>query len=77
MDPGMANKGDRLANDLAGSDVAILSSIRDDWDEPNDARVVGSDAANQVLHRDFCVAGSYGQGLFGHGLYELYLRCTP
>jgi hypothetical protein len=77
MDPGMANKGDRLANDLAGSDVAILSSIRDDWDEPNDARVVGSDAANQVLHRDFCLAGSYGQGLFGHGLYELYLRCTP
>ena len=75
MDPGMANKGTRLADDLAHSDVAILSSIRDDWDEPNDSRVIGSDAANQVLHRDFCLAGSYGAGLFGHGLYELYLRC--
>jgi hypothetical protein len=75
MDPGMANKGTRLADDLAGSDVAILSSIRDDWDEPNDARVVGSDAANQVLARDFCLQGSYGAGLFGHALYELYLRC--
>src|SRR4030081_1821990 len=58
MDPGMANKRDRLANGLAGSDVAILSSIRDDCDEPNDARVVGGEAANQVLPRDFCLAGS-------------------
>ena len=75
MDPGMANKGTRMADDLAHSDVAILSSIRDDWVEPNDSRVVGSDAASQVLQRDFCLKGSYGQGLFGHGLYELYLRC--
>jgi hypothetical protein len=74
MDPGMANKGTRLADDLEHSDVVILSSIRDDWDEPNDSRVVGSDAASQVLASDFCMAGSYGAGLFGHGLYELYLR---
>src|SRR3954454_2831905 len=74
MDPGMANRGGRLAEDLERSDVVILSSIRDDWDEPNDSRVVGSDAASKVLESDFCLAGSYGAGLFDHGLYELYLR---
>ncbi len=76
MDPGVANRSDSgLADDLASSDIAILSSIRDDWVEPNASRDLGSDEPNQVLQRDFCKVGSWGQGLFGHGLYELYQRC--
>jgi hypothetical protein len=65
MDPGVANADDSgLARELAASDVVILSSIRDDWVEPN-----------EVLRRDFCLRHSYGTGLFGRGLYELYVRC--
>ena len=76
MDPGVANApGSKLAGDVASADVVILSSIRDDWNEPNDSRKLGSDGPNQVLQRDFCLRGSYGKGLYGHGLYELYLRC--
>jgi hypothetical protein len=52
-----------------------LSSIRDDWVEPNAALDFGSDEPNQVLQRDFCKVGSWGKGLFGRGLYELYQRC--
>jgi hypothetical protein len=76
MDPGVANRSDSgLADDLASSDLVILSSIRDDWVEPNAALDFGSDEPNQVLQRDFCKVGSWGKGLFGRGLYELYQRC--
>jgi hypothetical protein len=76
MDPGVANRPDSgLADDLASSDLVILSSIRDDWVEPNASRDFGSDEPNQVLARDFCMVGSWGQGLLGRGLYELYERC--
>ena len=78
MDPGVANAPDSgLAQDLASSDVVVLSSIRDDWVEPNSSRDFGPDEPNQVLHRDFCLVGSYGKGLFGRGLYELWTRCAP
>jgi hypothetical protein len=76
MDPGVANTTNSgLADDLARSDIVILSSIRDDWDEPNASRDFGSDVPNQVLSRDFCMVGSWGKGLYGRGLYELYQRC--
>lgn len=76
MDPGVANApGSGLDRDLASANVVILSSIRDDWVEPNDSRNVGSDAAVGVLQREFCKVGSFGAGLFGRGLYELYTRC--
>jgi hypothetical protein len=72
MDPGVANaKGSRLASDLASADVAILSSVWNDWDEPNDSRKVGSDAANRVLRRDFCHVRTFGE----RGEYEVYRRC--
>jgi hypothetical protein len=75
MDPGVANAAhSRLARDLASADVAILSSIRDDWAEPNDSRKLGPDTPNQVLHRDFVLMHSYGHGLVGHGLYELWVK---
>ena len=76
MDPGVANAPDSgLASELADADVVILSSIRDDWLEPNDSRLFGDDAPNDVLRRQFCLVNSYGEGLFGRGLYELYTRC--
>ncbi len=77
MDPGVANAPDSgLADELAAADVVILSSIRDDWNEPNDSREFGPDAPNEVLAREFCLVASYGDGLFGRGLYELYDRCA-
>jgi hypothetical protein len=70
MDPGMANaKGSGLADDLKSADIAILSTVWNDWDEPNDSRLFGSDAANKVLRRDFCLVKDYG------GLYLLYKKC--
>jgi hypothetical protein len=76
MDPGVADAEDSgLADEVAAADVVILSSIRDDWDEPNASREFGSEEPNEVLARDFCLRGSYGTGLFGRGLYELYTRC--
>ena len=76
MDPGVANAPDSgLADELRAADIVILSSIRDDWDEPNDSRVFGPNEPNEVIAEEFCAVGSYGEGLFGRGLYELYERC--
>jgi hypothetical protein len=70
MDPGVANADDSgLDEDLASSDIAILSRIWEDWDEPNDSRLVGSDKTAQVLNEHFCHVGTYGE------LYELYQKC--
>jgi hypothetical protein len=83
MDPGVANaKGSRLASDLAHSQIAVLSGVWNDWSEPNDSRKVGSDAANEVLHRDFCRVRTFGRRSDGVALYELWVqrssgRCAP
>jgi hypothetical protein len=76
MDPGVANAEDSgMAEELASADIVILSSVRDDWNEPNDSLIRGSEEPNRVLERHFCLVESYGEGLFGRGLYELYQRC--
>jgi hypothetical protein len=76
MDPGVANaENSGLADDLAASDIVILSSIRDDWHEPNASLDFGSEQATKVLQTQFCMVGSWGKGLYGRGLYELYQRC--
>jgi hypothetical protein len=76
MDPGVANAKDSgLAHEVAKADVLILSSIRDDWNEPNDSNRFGPDEPNRVVRRDFCLVQSFGKGLFGRGLYEVYTRC--
>jgi hypothetical protein len=78
MDPGVANAPDSgLADEIAAADVVILSTIRDDWNEPNDSLLFGPDEPNQVLARDFCLVGSFGIDPFDpdRGLYELYTRC--
>ena len=70
MDPGVANReGSGLAEDVASADIVVLTSVWDDWDEPNDSRLVGSDEPNEVLREQFCSVDTYG------GLYELLRRC--
>jgi hypothetical protein len=72
MDPGVANdKNSRLADDLRSADIVILSSVWNDWDEPNDARKFGPNLPNEILKRDFCLVQKFGRG----GVYELYRRC--
>lgn len=76
MDPGLANSQDSgMADELRQADIVILSSIRDDWVEPNDSREFGPNEPNEVIDREFCLVESYGEGPFGRGLYELYRRC--
>jgi hypothetical protein len=76
MDPGVANAADSgLADELRAADVVILSSIRDDWNEPNDSVLDGPNEANEVLAEQFCLVESYGEGLFHRGLFEVYRRC--
>ena len=73
MDPGVANaSGSGLAEDLRSADIAILSSIWNDWNEPNDARKFGPNLPNEILKRDFCLVRKFGRG----GVYELYRRCN-
>lgn len=76
MDPGLANSEDSgMADELRQADIVILSSIRDDWIEPNDSREIGPNEPNEVVAEHFCLVESYGDGPFGRGLYELYRRC--
>lgn len=71
LDPGVANReGSGLAEDVASADVVVLASVWDDWDEPDDAQLVGSDRPNQVLRERFCTVATYEDGL-----YELLRHC--
>ncbi|MBK5287373.1 MAG: hypothetical protein JJE46_02785 [Acidimicrobiia bacterium] len=78
MDPGVANRaGSRMPSDLAHSQVAILSGVWNDWDEPNDARKFGSNESNLVLRRDFCLVKTFGVRPDDKNhtpLYELYIN---
>jgi hypothetical protein len=78
MDPGVANAhGSELADELRAADVLIMSTIRDDWNEPNDSRLYGPNEPNEVVEDEYCLEGRFGDGPFDpeRGLYELYLRC--
>ncbi|HRW39889.1 MAG TPA: hypothetical protein P5254_19465, partial [Aquihabitans sp.] len=79
MDPGMANAPDSgLADEVASSDWLILSHVWDAWDEPNDSRVLGPDAPNEVVRRDFCLVGEYradrGDPATDPVMFEVYRR---
>ena len=70
MDPGVANADDSgLADEVRDADFLVLSRVWDDWDEPNDSRVFGSNEPNDVVDREFCLVGDY------EALYELYRHC--
>ena len=70
MDRGGANADDSgLADEVRDADFLVLSRVWDDWDEPNDSRVFGSNEPNEVVDEEFCLVGDYD------ALYELYRRC--
>jgi hypothetical protein len=70
MDPGVANEeGSKLAGEVEKADFLVLSSVWDNWVEPNDSREVGSNKPNEIVARDFCRIGSY------RDQYDLYERC--
>jgi 4-amino-4-deoxy-L-arabinose transferase-like glycosyltransferase len=70
MDPGVANANDSgLAAEIHRSDVLILSSAWNYWDEPNNSRKVGSDQPNKVVRTEFCRVGRFGSH------FELFTRC--
>ena len=76
MDPGVANAEDSgMADELRGADIVILSSIRDDWNEPNESDDFGPAEPNEVIAEHFCLVESFGTGLYGRGLYEVYVPC--
>lgn len=80
MDPGVANADDSgLADEMREADVLILSTVYDDWDEPNTSRDFGSDEPNKVVEEDFCLVDAYGSNNGFDGsvrpIYELYVRC--
>jgi hypothetical protein len=80
MDPGVANAEDSgLADEVREADVVILSTMYDNWFEPNTSMEPGSDEPNQVLDELFCLHDSYGDNSAsvgaGRPIFELYIRC--
>ncbi|HEX6569919.1 MAG TPA: hypothetical protein VF015_12165, partial [Acidimicrobiales bacterium] len=80
MDPGVANADDSgLADEVRAADVVILSTMYDNWYEPNTSMDPGSDEPNQVLDELFCLHDSYGDNSAAAGpgrpIFELYIRC--
>lgn len=71
MDPGLANAPDSmLADEMAGTDWVLLTSIWDGWVEPNTSVEPGNPAPVRVLEEKFCLVREYPEGLV-----ELYRRC--
>jgi hypothetical protein len=80
MDPGVANAEDSgLADELRDADVVILSTMYDNWYEPNTSMEPGSDEPNQVLDALYCMHDDYGDNSAAAGpgrpIFELYVRC--
>ena len=80
MDPGVANAEDSgLADELRDADVVILSTMYDNWYEPNTSMEPGSDEPNQVLDELYCMHDDYGDNSAAAGpgrpIFELYVRC--
>jgi hypothetical protein len=80
MDPGVANAEDSgLADELRAADVVILSTMYDNWFEPNTSTDRGSEEPNEVLAELYCMVDSYGDNSVAAGpgrpIFELYIRC--
>lgn len=80
MDPGVANAEDSgLADELRAADVVILSTMYDNWFEPNTSSDRGSEEPNEVLAELYCMVDRYGDNSVAAGpgrpIFELYIRC--
>jgi hypothetical protein len=71
MDPGIANRDPRLADDVHAADWLILTRFWSGWIEPNSSVEFGSDLPNQVVEDSFCLVESYQ-----NDLVRLFRRCT-
>ncbi len=69
LNPGTANRsGSSLASDLERTDVLLLTTRYDDWNEPNQSRRLGSRAPSAVVAHRFCqIAKS--------GTYTVFRKC--
>jgi len=80
MDPAIANAKDSgLRDEIAATGVVVLSSVWDDWNEPNASRDVIENGANEVVRERFVCVGEYGRrkptDLAPVGfLYQLWIR---
>lgn len=81
MDPFDSDPHTRLASDVNSADWVILTNVWNAWIEPNNSMSPGSDVPNEIIRRDFCRVGSFGQipDYAGRELpmYQLYRRCKP
>ena len=79
MDPGVANADDSgLADELRESDIVILSTMYDNWIEPNTSMDAGSAEPGEVLDELYCLHDRYGENPAAGArkpIYELYVRC--
>ena len=76
MDPGIANApGSKLAHDVETSDWLIQSNVWTGWTEPNASRDIGPDLPNEIVRRDFCEVGRYGDRGDGTPWFILSTRC--
>lgn len=81
MDPGVANADDSgLADEVRDADVVILSTMYDNWHEPNTSMEPGSPEPGEVLRQRFCLVDTYGDNSFSTGvpgtpIFELHVRC--
>ena len=81
MDPGVANADDSgLADEMRAADVVILSTMYDNWFEPNTSMEPGSrgaerGAARRVLPRRLLRRQLDLGRAPGAPIFELYLRC--
>jgi hypothetical protein len=63
---------------VASADWLILTSVGDQWQEPNASKRVGSPAPNDVVRSQFCVVRAYGvSDQNPQGIWRLYHRCGP
>lgn len=69
MNPGSADRGMRLAREIAQADLLILTSRFGGWSEPNASREYGSELANELVAERFCVIDTQGS-------YRLLVRCA-
>jgi hypothetical protein len=65
---------------VRAADVVILSTMYDNWYEPNTSMEPGSPEPNEVLRDEFCLVDSYGDNSISAGrpgapIFELYVRC--
>jgi hypothetical protein len=77
----VANADDSgLADELRAADVVILSTMYDNWHEPNTSMERGSEEPNEVLADEFCLVDRYGDNSLSTGrpgapIFELHIRC--